>query len=201
MYHLPASLLYDDAMREADLVLDGYTVSSRGSSLARIGAEFVMRDGVGHCVRVLVAETDVGVLGAMWAEFSRAASETENPPGTRDTDWREAVHSKDGALVLQGYTANTRGVCLVRVVGHYVTRDGVRRYVRFLVDTVDPVKLGTAWAAFSGAAGWVGTARVETLSRPAGHWADTGEERRASGQGIDWAGGDGDAGPWRSDME
>jgi hypothetical protein len=46
------------------------------------------------------------------------------------------------------------------------------------------VKLGAAWAAFSGAAGWVRAAsgvRVETLNHPAGHWADTGEERRASG--------------------
>ena len=171
-------------MKEADLVFNGYTVSSRGRSMTRIGAEFVMRDDAHHCVRVLVAGTDAGVLGAMWAEFSRSASEMGDSPGTCDTDWRGTVHRKDAALVLQGYTANTRGVCLVRVVGHYVTRDGVRRYIRFLVDTVDPVKLGTAWAAFSGAAGWVGAAsgaREETLNQAAGHWADIGEERRATG--------------------
>ena len=166
------------------MVLDGYTVSSRDRCMTRIGAEFVMRDGARHCVRVLVAETDAVVLGAMWAEFSRSVSETEDSPGTRDTARTGNVHPKDAALALQGYTTNTRGVCLARVVGHYVTRDGVRRCVRFLVDTVDPVKLGTAWAAFSGAAGWVRAAsavRVETLNRPVEHWADTGEERRASG--------------------
>jgi len=152
--------------------------------MTRIGAEFVMRDGARHCVRVPVAATDAMGLGAMWAEFSRLASEMEDSPGARDTAWRETVHPKDAGLVLQGYTANTRGVCLARVVGHYVTRDGVRRYIRFLVDTVDPVKLGTAWAAFSGAAGWVRAAsgvRVETLNQPVDHWVDTGEQRRASG--------------------
>jgi hypothetical protein len=184
MNHRPASLPRDDAMREADLVLDGYTVSSRGRCMTRIGAAFVMRDGARRCVRVPVASTDAVVLGAMWADFGRSAGEMGDTPGTSDTAWRATAHPEDAAVVLQGYTANTRGVCLARVVGHYVARDGVRRCIRFLVDTVDPVKLGAAWAAFSGAAGWVRAAsgvRVETLNQPVGHWADTGEERRATG--------------------
>ena len=187
MNHLPASLPCDDAMREAGLVLDGYTVSSRGRCMTRIGAAFVMRDGTGRCVRVPVTTTDTPALGAMWADFSRPAREMGDAPGTSDTARRATAHRKDAALVLQGYTANTRGVCLARVVGHYVTRDGVRRCIRFLVDTVDPVKLGAAWAAFSGAAGWVHAASgagVETLNNPVVHWADTGEARRAFGYRI-----------------
>jgi len=184
MNHLPASLRCDDAMQEVSLVLDGYTVSSRGRCMTRIGGAFVMRDGTGRCVRVPVTTTEAPALGAMWAAFSRPAREMGDAPGTSDAAWRATAHPRDAALVLQGYTANTRGVCLARVVGHYVTRDGVRRCIRFLVDTVDPVKLGAAWAAFSDAAGWVHAAsgvRVETLNDPVGHWADTGEERRASG--------------------
>jgi len=183
----PARLPSDDAAREAALVLAGYTVSSRGRCMTRIGAAFVMRDDARQCVRVPVATTDAVALGAIWADFSRPAHEMGHRSDTSDTAWRGTVHSKDAALVLQGYTADTRGVCLARVVGHYVTRDGVRRCIRFLVDTVDPVKLGAAWAAFSGAAGWVGVAsgaRVEPLIHPVGHWADTGEERRASRYGI-----------------
>ena len=149
MNYLPASLPCDDAMREAGLVRDGYTVSSRGRCMTRIGAAFVMRDGAGRCVRVPVASTDAPALGAMWADFSRPAGEMGDTPGTSDTAWRVTAYRGDTALVLQGYTTNARGVCLARVVGHYVTRDGVRRCIRFLVDTVDPVKLGAAWAAFS----------------------------------------------------
>jgi hypothetical protein len=152
--------------------------------MTRIGAEFVMRDGARQCVRIPVASTDAVVLAAMWAEFGRPASEMGDSPATSDTAWRGTVQPKDAALVLQGYAANSRGVCLVRVVGHYVTRDGVRRCIRFLVDTVDPVMLGAAWAAFSDAAGWVRAAsgvRMETLNQPVDHWTDTGEERRASG--------------------
>jgi hypothetical protein len=184
MNHHPASPPCDDAMREADLVLDGYTVSFRGRCMTRIGAAFVLRDGAHHCVRAPVATTAAPALGAMWAEFSRPISEMVGTPGTGDTALRAAVHHKDAALVMQGYTASSHGVCLVRVVGHYVARDGVRRCIRFLVDTVDPVRLGAAWAAFSDVAGWVGAAsgmRVETLHQSVGQWADTGEERRASG--------------------
>jgi len=71
----------------------------------------------------------------------------------------------------QRYTANTHGVCLVRVIGHYVTRDGVRPCIRFLVDIVDPVQLGAVWAAFSVAAGWVralSRIRVEISNHLAG---------------------------------
>lgn len=184
MSDLPARPLCEDAMREADRVVQGYTVSFRGRCMTRIGAEFVMRDGARRCIRVPVAATDALVLGGMWAEFSRPANEVEDTPATSDTAWRGTVHPRDAALVLQGYTASTRGVCLVRVVGNYVTRDGVRRHIRFLVDTVDPVMLGAAWAVFGGVAGWVRAASgigVETLNQPVGHWADTGEEHRASG--------------------
>jgi hypothetical protein len=86
--------------------------------------------------------------------------------------------------VLQGYTVSTRGVCLARVVGNYVTRDGLRRCVRFLVDTVDPAALGAAWVAFSSAAGWVGGAamgRAEILNPPADRWTEVREKRSASG--------------------
>jgi hypothetical protein len=152
--------------------------------MTRIGGEFVMRDGARRCVRVPVTATDALALGGMWAEFSRPANEMGDTPATSDTAWRGPVQPRDAALVLQGYTASTRGVCLVRVVGNYVTRDGVRRHIRFLVDTVDPVMLGAAWAVFGGAAGWVRAASgiaVETLNQPVSHWADTGEEHRASG--------------------
>jgi hypothetical protein len=184
MNHLPASLSSDDAMKEAGLVLEGYTVSTGGRCMTRIGAEFVMRDGDRHCVRLPVATTDAVVLSVTWAEFGRPASEMGGPRGAGDAADSGVVHSRDTALVLQGYTANTHGVCLVRVAGHYVTRDGVRRCIRFLVDTVDPVQLGAAWAAFSGAAGWARVAsgvRAETLSHPTGSGADAGEERSAFG--------------------
>lgn len=189
MNHLPAHLSYDAAMSEADLVLDGYTVSSRGRCMTRIGGEFVMRDSAQRCVRVPAADTDALVLGAIWADFCRPASGMENKPEASDMPWRGTVLPKDASLVLQGYTTNTHGVCLARIIGHYVARDGVRRCIRFLVDTVDPVKLGAAWAAFSDAAGWVRAAsrvRAETVNQAAGnqaagHWSDTGEEHRASG--------------------
>jgi hypothetical protein len=188
MNHSPASLPREDAMKEADLVLDGYTVSSRGTCMTRIGPAFVMRDGTHRCVRVPVTTTDAMALGAMWADFNRSTSEMSangnaDTSATNDAAWRGTAAVKDAALVLDGYTATARGVCLARVVGHYVTRDGVRRYIRFLVDTVDPMKLGTAWAAFSGAAGWVCPAsevRVETLNQPLDPWADAGKQRRAS---------------------
>jgi hypothetical protein len=158
--------------------------------MTRIGAAFVMRDGTQRCVRVPVVTTDAQTLGSMWTEFSRPANEVERPangmedtPAISDTAWRGAVNQRDAALVLQGYTPSTRGVCLVRVVGHYVTRDGVRRHMRFLVDTVDPVLLGAAWAVFGGAAGWIRAASgigVEIVNRPVGDWADAADERMAS---------------------
>lgn len=45
MNHFPAGLPWDDAMNEADLVLDGYTIAFRGLCMTRIGPAFVMRDG------------------------------------------------------------------------------------------------------------------------------------------------------------
>ena len=183
MNDIPANPPSDDAMKEADRVVQGYTVSFRDRCMTRIGAEYVMRDGAHRCVRVPVATTDALALGGKWAEFSRRASEVEENSGTSETAWRGTVHPKDSALVLQGYMPSTHGVCLVRVVGHYVTRDGVRRHIRFLVDTVDPVMLGAAWAIFGNAAGWAHAASglgVEILHQPVGDWADAAEERMAS---------------------
>lgn len=168
MAYLSASFSCDDAMKQADLVLDGYTVSSQGRCMARVGAEFVMRDGADHCVRVPAANTDALVLGAMWADFNHPATGMQDTADTSEPSSCGPVLPKDASLVLQGYTTNTRGVCLARIVGHYIARDGVRRYVRFLVDTVDPVRLGAAWAAFSDAAGWVRVVsgvRVERLEQ------------------------------------
>jgi hypothetical protein len=184
MTHLPTSLLCDDAMNQADLVLDGYTVSVRGRCMARIGATFVMREGLDRCVRIPATNTDALLLGTMWADFCRPVSGVQEPPVASDAPLRGTVPPKDVSLVLQGYTTNTHGVCLARVIGHYVARDGARRCIRFLVDTVDPVKLGAAWAAFSDAAGWVravSAAHLETLNQPAAHWSDAGEERSAAG--------------------
>src|ERR1019366_4087151 len=75
MNHLPASPLSEDAMREADRVVQGYTVSFRGRCMTRIGGGFVMRGGARRCVRVPVTATDALALGGMWAEFSRPANE------------------------------------------------------------------------------------------------------------------------------
>ena len=187
-YH-PASFSCDDAMKEADLVLDGYAVSSQGRCMTRIDAEFVMRDVADRCVRLPAATTDALVLGAMWADFNHPAIAMQDPADTSEPSSRGPVLPKDTSLVLQGYTTNTRGMCLARITGHYIARDGVRRCVRFLVDTVDPVRFGATWAAFSDAAGWVRAgsgARVEIPNqvagdRAAGHRSHTGEERRASG--------------------
>jgi len=182
MNQLPASLPCDDAMSEAGLVLEGYTVSFRGCCATRIGAAFVMRNGAHRCVRIPVATTDAVVLGAAWAEFSRPAYEMAGTQCAGDA--AGPVHPRDAALVLQGYTTSKHGVCLVRVAGHYVTRDGVRRFTRLFVDTVDPVQLGAAWAAFSAAAGWVHVTsgvRMETLNDPVGSGANIDEDRWASG--------------------
>ena len=184
MAHLPARLSGDTAVSEADLVLAGYTVSLRGRCMTRIGEQFVLRDSAHRCVRVRVADTNASALGAIWADFCCPSGGTAIPSDASETSCPGTVLPKDISLVLQGYTTNTRGVCLARVVGHYVARDGVRRYIRFLVDTVDPVKLGAAWAAFSDAAGWVrgvSGARAETSNPSVDHWFDSGEERRASG--------------------
>jgi hypothetical protein len=191
MNDLPANPSRDDAMREADRVVHGFTVSFRDRCLTRIGAAFVMRDGARRCVRLPVAITDTQALGRKWAEFSRFANEPESPPandikdtpGASSTARRGTVTPNDSSLVLQGYTSSTHGVCLVRVVGHYVTRDGVRRHIRFLVDTVDPVLLGAAWAVLGGAAGWVRASSgiaVEISNQPVADWADTVEEHLAS---------------------
>jgi hypothetical protein len=152
--------------------------------MARIGADYVMRDAAGHCVRFRAATTNAATLGAAWANFSRTADAMAVTSVTRETTSDGSIHPKDVALVLQGYTVSATGVCLARVVGHYVTRDGQRRRIRCLIDTVDPVTLGTAWAAFSDAAGWVGvttTRPAETTSRPIDQWVDAVERRRASG--------------------
>ena len=180
MHHLAANQSCNVAMSEAELARDGHTVSSRGRCLARIGEQFVMRDSAHRCVRVQVANTDASVLGAIWADFCRPSSGKKDLPDASESPWRGTILPKDASLVLQGYTTITRGACLARVAGHYVARDGVRRCIRFLVDAVDPVKLGTAWAAFSDAAGWVRAASgvsAETLNDPVGTWTDIDEER------------------------
>ena len=74
MSHLAANRSCNVAMSEADLVLDGHTISSRGRCMARIGEQFVMRDSAHRCVRVQVADTDASVLGAMWADFCRPSN-------------------------------------------------------------------------------------------------------------------------------
>lgn len=189
MTYRPTALPRDDAMREADLVLEGYTVTARGKCMARIGPEVVMRDGAHRCVRVPAVTTNAIALGTLWMDFSCPASEMPasgmaDMPGTSDPTGRGAVPPRDAALILHGYTTSAHGVCLARVAGHYVARDGVRRCIRFLVDTIDPVKLGTAWATFSSAAGWVRTASAvptEILNQPIDHWVEMGEERRVSG--------------------
>jgi hypothetical protein len=89
MNHFPAGLPWDDAMNEADLVLDGYTMAFRGMCVTRIGPAFVMRDGAYRCVRVPVATTDATALGTMWADFSRRADDVSangmaDTPGTSD---------------------------------------------------------------------------------------------------------------------
>ncbi len=184
MSYISARLPSDDEMREIDMVLQGYTVTGPGGCLARIGAEYVMRDGARPCVRISVAGTATGVLAAKWAEFSHPATEVRKAPATRDAMLSGIASPKDVTIVLQGYMTSSRGVCLARVVGNYVTRDGLRHCIRFLVDNVDPVTLGAAWAAFSDAAGWIGAAsvdRAESADQPIGYWNDAGEERRASG--------------------
>ena len=184
MNYISARLPSDDEMREINLVVQGYTVSARGACLARVDGAYVMRDSARHCVRIPVAGADLGVLGARWAEFSRPAIEIRKTPVTRDATLSGIAGPRDVAIVLQGYTTSSRGVCLARVVGNYVTRDGLRHCIRFLVGNVDPVTLGAAWAAFSDAAGWIGTASMdhtETPDQPIGYWGEAGEERRASG--------------------
>jgi hypothetical protein len=180
----PASHPSDDDMREATLVHQGLTVSSRGSCMTRIGKNYVLRDADLHCVRLPVATTDTMMLGAAWADFSRTADATGVTSITDAATWSGSICPKDVGLVLQGYTVTAPGVCLARVVGNYVTRDGHRRRIRCLTDTVDPVALGAAWAAFSDAAGWVGVEparRAETVSQPIDRWVDDVERRRASG--------------------
>ena len=167
---------------EVALVTVGYTVSSRGRCITRIGAEYVMRDASEHCVRSPVATTDVAALGVMWANFGPPADATERAHVARDVTRNGPVHAKEVALELQGYTVSTRGICLARVVGNYVTRDGLRRCIRFLVDTVDPTTLSAAWTVFSGAVGWVGEAsmgRAEITNGPANQWAGAVENRPA----------------------
>jgi hypothetical protein len=184
MNHGAARAPSDEEMGEIALVAAGYTVSCRRRCITRIGANYVMRDASGHCVRIPVATIDPVSLGGVWANFGHSANEMEDTQVVRDATWSGPVQPKDVALVLQGYTVSTRGVCLARVVGNYVTRDGLRRCVRFLVDTVDPAALGAAWVAFSSAAGWVGSAsmgRAETLNAPADRSAEVREKRSASG--------------------
>ena len=184
----------DEEMGEIALVAAGYTVSRRRRCITRIGAEYVMRDAHGNCVRVPVASADAARLGGVWANFCHPvnevpANETQatgmyDAQDAHDATLSGPVQSRDVSLVLQGYTVSTRGVCLARVVGNYVTRDGLRRCIRFLVDTVDPAALGAAWVAFGGAAGWVGEVSVggmETLNGPVERWSDAREKRSASG--------------------
>jgi hypothetical protein len=179
----PASVPTDEEVREVGLSLQGYTVCARGLCLARVGAEYVMRDGVRRCVRVPVEKADPELLGTMWAEFCHPESAMGRASGADDTTWNGTVGPNHVAIVLQGFTASTRGLCLVRVTGNYVTRDGARHCIRFLVDTVDPVTLGSAWAVFSKAAGWMSPPSVERsgiADRSVDQWRDAGEKRRAS---------------------
>lgn len=173
-----------DDVRDIGLVLQGYTISSRGSCMTRIGTDYVMRDSVRHCVRLPAAVHNSMTLSLAWAEFSRPTSERTVMSIHGEATRNALVHPKDTALVLQGYTAGGQGVCLARVVGNYVTRDGVHRCVRLLVDAVDPVVIGAAWKAFSGAAGWkIANARAEAVpsNRSVRQVAGPGEKRVASG--------------------
>ena len=179
-----ASGSIDNDMREAALVLQGYTVSARGRCIARIGGEYVMRYAAGYCVRIPIAGVDALALGAKWAEFNRPANAKPTMPATGDAKWSRAVSPKDGALSLQRYVASTRGGCLVQVVGNYVTRDGLRHRVRLLVDTVDPATLEAAWGAFAKAAGWINAASmegVETAEHRVRYLGDPAERLRATG--------------------
>jgi hypothetical protein len=151
--------------------------------LARIGSEYVMRDGARRCVRIPVAIADLAVLGATWAEFSHPDGERGRAFVARDVAWNGTVSPAHVAMVLHGYTGSTRGVCLARVVGNYVTRDGLRHCIRFLVDTSDPAGLAAAWTAFGKAAGWLSPPSAEltrTSDQTMDQWRNTGEARRAS---------------------
>lgn len=174
----------EDEVREVALSLHGYTVSARGRCLARVGSQYVMRDSAGRCVRIPVENANMALLGAAWANFNLLENGTDRTFLARDVTWNGTVSHNHVALVLHGYTGAARGVCLARVVGNYVTRDGLRHCIRFLVDTVDPVALAAAWAAFGRAAGWLSPTSVERTSisdRSMDQWRETGEKRRASG--------------------
>jgi hypothetical protein len=152
--------------------------------MAAIGKNYVMRDAARHCIRLPIATTDTAMLGAAWADFTRTADATGLTSITDEAASGGLICAKDVGLVLQGYTVTAAGVCLARVVGNYVTRDGHRRRIRCLTETVDPVKLGAAWAAFSDAAGWMGmepARRLEAGKQPIDQWVDGVERRRASG--------------------
>jgi hypothetical protein len=180
----PASLPTDEELQEVALSLQGYTVSARGMCLTRIGAEYVMRDGARRCVRVPVGKVDQELLGTTWSQFGRPDSQRRHVSAADKVTWDGTVSPHHVAIVLQGFAGGTRGLCLVRVAGNYVTHDGQRHSVSLLVDTVDPVALDAAWAAFSKVAGWMSPTSVEgagTSDRSADEWYDTGEKRWASG--------------------
>jgi hypothetical protein len=179
-----ASLLTDDELSEVALCLQGYTVCARGMCLARIGAEYVMRAATRRCVRVRVEKADQALLSTMWSEFGRPGSQRRDASAASDGASDGTVSPNHVAIVLEGFAGSTRGLCLVRVAGNYVTHDGQRHCIRFLADTVDMVALGMAWAAFSNAAGWMSPTSLEaagTSDRSADQWRETRGKRRASG--------------------
>jgi hypothetical protein len=152
--------------------------------LARIGAEYVMRDGVRRCSRVPVEKADQTLLSTMWSEFGRPESQRRRGTVADDVAWDGIVSPYHVAIALEGFAGSTCGLCLVRVAGNYVTHDGQRHCIRFVVNTIDAVALGAAWAAFSKAAGWLSPTSLEragTSDQSMDDRRDTGERRRASG--------------------
>jgi protocatechuate 3,4-dioxygenase beta subunit len=60
----------DQEFKEIELVLNGYTVSTRAATLARIGGEYVMRKRGGQRI-ALPTLIDIGTLTRTWTAFRR----------------------------------------------------------------------------------------------------------------------------------
>ena len=138
----------DPEIRDMVLVRKGYTVISGDQCMARIGADYVMQDSFGHCVRIPAAMVGLTALGAAWVAFCRPPAGVDVGPDDFDPTWNLSGGLRDAGLVMQGFIVTTDDLCLARVGMDYVMRDGHGRYTRIPGDTVSLELLGAAWTAF-----------------------------------------------------
>lgn len=100
----------DEDRRQVELVINGYTISTRTAAIARIGADYVMRDCHGRRISLASDDTDPARLYAAWVAFQRIAA--PHVPAKRRKDvvlpdqirWKRSEEGLNGTLTTRADT-------------------------------------------------------------------------------------------------